>query len=154
MLETPHVTRTTARHTAVIRFTIARDEMPKVFGPGIGELMAALAAQGMTPAGPVFAHHLKITSETFDFELGVPVASPVASAGRVMPGHWPAMKVAQTVYVGPYEGLPGAWGEFMGWIEAAGHEHAPDLWECYVTNPDSSPDPTTWRTELTRPLTG
>ncbi len=26
------------------------------------------------------------------------------------------------------------------------------LWECYLTDPESNPDPDTWRTELNRPL--
>ena len=63
------------------------------------------------------------------------------------------MKVAQTVYHGDYEGLPAAWSEFDAWIKAQGHSPAPDLWECYAVGPESSPDPATWRTELSRPLT-
>jgi effector-binding domain-containing protein len=62
------------------------------------------------------------------------------------------MKVARTVYHGPYEGLGDAWGEFMEWIEANGHTPAPDLWECYTAGPESNPDPAAWRTELNRPL--
>ena len=123
-----------------------------VFGPGIGELMGTLAAQGVTPAGPVFAHHLEITDTTFDFELSVPVSGPVTATGRVQPGVWPAMKVVQTVYHGPYEGLPRAWGEFMDRIVAERLRPAKDLYEAYLTNPDSDPDPATWRTELSRPL--
>lgn len=65
---------------------------------------------------------------------------------------WPAMKAATTTYCGPYEGLPQAWGEFMGWIKAQGLKPAMDLYECYVTGPHSGPDPSTWRTELIRPL--
>lgn len=152
MIDTPQIIQTAARPTAIIHFTIPREEMQNVFGPGIGELMAAIAAQGIAPAGPVFAHHLKITPGIWDFELGVPVSAPVAAAGRVKPSLWPAMKVARTVYHGPYEGLPDAWGEFMRWIEAEGHTPAPDLWECYVAGPQSSPDPSVWRTELSRPL--
>jgi effector-binding domain-containing protein len=154
MLDTPQITQTTAQLTAIIHLTIPREEMQNVFGPGIGELIATIAAQGIAPTGPCFAHHLKIAPDIFDFELSVPVAAPVVAAGRVKPSQWPAMKVARTVYHGPYEGLPAAWGKFMGWIEAEGHTPAPDLWECYITNPDSNPDPATWRTELNRPLIG
>lgn len=123
-----------------------------VFGPGVGELMGTIAAQGIAPVGSVFTHHLKITPDTFDFELCVQVNAPVTASGRVQPGQWPAMKVARTVYTGPYEGLHEAWSEFMHWIEAVGYRAAPDLWECYVRGPDSSPDPATWCTELNRPL--
>ncbi len=152
MLDTPQIIQTTTQPTAIIHLTIPREEMQKVFGPGIGELMAAITAQGAAPAGAVFTHHLKMSPGIFDFELSVPVTAPIAAAGRVKPGEWPAMKVARTVYHGPYEGLPAAWGEFEDWIAANGHTSAEDLWECYVTNPDSNPDPATWRTELNRPL--
>lgn len=152
MLDTPQIIQTTARPTAIIHFTIPREEMRNVFGPGIGELMTTLTAQGIAPAGPVFAHHLKITPGIWDFELGVPVSGPVVAASRVKPSQWPGMKAARTIYTGPFEGLPDAWGELMRWIEAEGYTPAPDLWECYVLGPDSSPDPATWRTELNRPL--
>ena len=152
MIESPEITRTEAQPAAVIHFTIAREEMSNVMGPGIGELMAAIAAQNVAPAGPVFAHHLRMDPKTFDFELGVPVATPVSAAGRVKPIVLPAMRVARTIFHGPYEGLPGAWADFDAWIAAEGHTPAPDVWESYVTNPDTHPDPATWRTELTRPV--
>jgi effector-binding domain-containing protein len=152
MIDDPQIIETTAKATAIIRLTVAKSEMGKIFGPGIVELMTELAAQGIQPTGPVFAHHLKITPEKFDFELSVPVSAPVKSAGRVQPSEWPSMVVARTVYHGPYEGLPAAWGEFMDWIEAGGHTPAEDLWECYITNPDSDPDPANWRTELNREI--
>ena len=90
----------------------------------------------------------------FDFELGVKTAAPVKPSGRVQPGELPATKVARTIYSGPYEGLPAAWGEFNGWMKANGHQQAEDLWELYSTGPQSSPDPASWRTELNRPLAG
>lgn len=67
-----------------------------MFGPAIGELMAALAAQNLAPAGPVFAHHLKMPPDIFDFELGVPVGAPIAATRGVRPRQRPAMKVART----------------------------------------------------------
>ena len=152
MLDEPQIVKTSAQPAAVIRLTLARAEMPRVMGPGMGELMAAVAAQRIATAGPIFAHHLKMDPRTFDFELGVPVAKPVAAAGRVKPGQLPAVTVARTVYHGPYEGLPAAWAEFGAWIAAEGHTPAADLWECYVAGPESSPDPATWKTELNRPL--
>ena len=122
-------------------------------GPGISELRATIAAQGIAPAGPWFNHHLRMDPDIFDFEISVPVTTPVVAAGRVQPGQLLARKVARTVYHGPYEGLPAAWSEFEAWIAANGHSPAADLWECYVAGPESNPDPATWRTELTRPLT-
>ena len=152
MLDTPQITQTTAQSAAIIRLTIPREEMRNVMGPAIGELMSTIAAQGITPVGPLFSHHLSMPSDIFDFEVGVPVAAPVSATGRVQPGQLPAATVARTVYHGGYEGLGSAWGEFMGWIAASGHTPGPNLWECYVAGPESSPDPANWRTELNRPL--
>jgi effector-binding domain-containing protein len=153
MLDTPEITQTAAQLTAIIHLTVPREEIRNVMGPGIGEVMAAVAAQAIAPTGPWFTHHLRMDADTFDFEISVPVTAPVAAVGRVKPGLLPAAKVARTVYHGDYEGLGAAWGEFMAWIAAEGHTPGPDLWESYVAGPESSPDPSTWRTELNRPLT-
>src|ERR1700704_3617976 len=116
MISAPQIIQTDAQEAAVIRLTIPRSEMMKVFGPAVGELMTALAAQGVEPVGAVFAHHLRMPPDTFDFELGVKVSTPVKATGRVKPGELPAAKVARTVYHGPYDGLPSAWGEFDKWM--------------------------------------
>src|SRR6266851_4377418 len=127
MLAAPQIIQTNVQEAAIIRLTIPRSEMMKVFGPAVGELMAALAAQGVEPVGAVFAHHLKMSPDTFDFELGVKVSAPVKATGRVKPGQLPAARVARTVYSGPYEGLPSAWGEFNAWTKANNHEKAESL---------------------------
>src|SRR5712692_10431980 len=131
MLAPPQIIKTNVQEAAVIRLTIPRGKMLKVFGPAVGELMAALAAQGVEPVGAVFAHHMKMSPDIFDFELGVKLSAPVKATGRVKPGELPAAKVARTVYSGPYEGLPAAWSEFDKWMKANGHEQAANLWELY-----------------------
>lgn len=152
MIDTPQITQSTAILTAVIKLTVPRAEIQKVMGPGIGDLMSTIASHGIKPAGPLFSHHFRIPSDTFDFEIGVPVKTPVAAAGRVTPGSLPSLKVARTNYRGPYEGLGAAWGEFEAWIKAQGLTPGADLWECYVTGPESGNDPSKWCTELNRPL--
>ncbi len=153
MLDNPHITQTATRLTAVIHLTIPKDEIRNVMGPGLGELMATIAAQGIKPTGPWFDHHFTIAPDHWDFEIGVPVSAPVVPAGRVKPSQWPAMKVAKTVLHGDYEGLADAWGEFLDWIDTSGHTPVADQYQCYVTGPESSPDPAQWRTELIKPLT-
>lgn len=154
MIDTPQITQTTAQLTAMIRLTIPRAEIRNVMGPGLGELRAAVAAQGIALAGPWFTHHLRMDPAIFDFEICVPVTAPVVAAGRVKPSQWPAIKVARTVYHGSYEGLSAAWGEFDAWIASQRLNPGPDLWECYLAGPESNPDPATWRTELSRSLIG
>lgn len=152
MIDTPHITETSAQQAAVIHLTIPRSEIQSVMGPGISELMATIAAQGITPAGPWFSHHFRMAPDIFDFEIGVPVSAPVTAAGRVKPGELPAARVVRTIYQGGYEGLGEAWGRLGAWISENGHRTRPDLWECYVTGPESGPDPAGYRTELNQPL--
>lgn len=149
MLDKPYVVETKAQPAAVIRLTIPREEIRSVMGPAIGEVLSAVAAQGGKPAGPVFSHHLKMDPKVFDFEVGVPVESPVRAAGRVKPGELPAATVARTVYRGPYEGLGAAWSEFDKWVTENKHEPRPDLWESYISGPESGAEAAT---EFNRPL--
>lgn len=152
MISTPAIIQTEAEAAAVIHITTPRADMAKVFGPAVGELMSTLAAQGVEPVGAVFAHHLKMSPDIFDFEIGVKVSAPVKATGRVRPGQLPAVKVARTIYTGPYEGLPSAWSEFTTWMKQNGHVEAENLWELYSVGPQSTPDSAGWRTELNRPL--
>lgn len=152
MIETPQIAQIPAQHVAFIHLVTPRSKMQEVMGPGIAEVMSAVRTQGVGPTGPWFAHHHRITAETFEFDICVPVSSPVSPSGRVERGVRPALTVLRTVYHGPYEGLGGAWHEFGQWIDAHGHAPAQDIYECYHAGPETTPDPTHWRTELIRPM--
>ncbi|MDB5896731.1 MAG: AraC family transcriptional regulator [Ramlibacter sp.] len=152
MIETPQIVPSPAQLVATVHIETPRSQMQQVMGPGIGEAMSAARAQGVGPAGPWFAHHHKITAEDFDFDICVPVSTAVTAIGRVQPGQRPAFNAVRTVYHGPYEGLGGAWQEFKQWIEANGHQTAGDVYECYLVGPETSRDPSAWRTELSRRL--
>ena len=86
MIDEPRILYTEAQHTAVIRLTIPKAGMQASMGPAIQEVMETLAEQDIAPTGPVFAHHFRMDSDLFDFEVGVPVAGLVEAAGRVVPG--------------------------------------------------------------------
>ena len=152
MIETPQIVDVPMQLTATVRLTIPMSEIQTVMGPGIREIYATLAEQGITATGPWFTHHFQRPSYLFDFEICVPVAQAIEAAGRVRPGELPAHKAARTVYAGPFEGLADAWGEFHTWIKNKGHTPAVDLWERYLLGPESSSNPADWRTELNRPL--
>ena len=154
MIEKPQIAELAATPTAFIHVTVAREQMPEVFGPAVQELVGTLTQQGVAINGPLFAHHLAMNPQTFDFEVGFPVANAVVPAGRVAAGKRPAVRVARTVYQGPYDGLPDAWGQFHDWVENSGLDWASDIWECYLVGPESESDPANWRTELNRPLNG
>lgn len=154
MIETPELVTLDTGPIAIIHVTVARDAIQSVMGPGIAELHAVVAAQGIASTGPWFTHHLRMAPDVFDFEIGVPVAAPVVPAGRVLPGVRPAARVARTTYRGGYEGLGAAWGAFERWLSEEGHVPDEDLWEVYLVGPESGPDPAGWCTQLNRPVRG
>ena len=154
ILDEPHVYQTAAQDVALLHLTIPRSEIATLMGPGLQEVLAAVAAQGRTVTGPWFTHHFRMDPAVFDFEIGVPVSEPISPAGRVKPGTWPAMRVARTVFRGGFEGLGAGWGRFDAWIKAAGLQPATELWERYLRGPESGPDSSQYRTEFNRPLAG
>jgi effector-binding domain-containing protein len=152
LLEAPEIVESPEQLVAMIPLVVARAQMPEVMGPGIGEVFAVISAQNIGVAGPWFAHHYRITDEQFDFAICVPVSSAVSATGRVVPGVRRAATVARAVLCGPYEHLGDGWGELMTWIDESAHRAESDLWEVYLSGPESSSDSTMWRTQLNRPL--
>ncbi len=153
MLEPPEILRTAAQFTAALHLTTPRNQIGNVMALGIQEVRSAVAAQGIATNGPWFTHHLRMEPDLFDFEICLPVAAPINPAGRVQPSQWPAMRVARTIYVGPYERLGAAWGEFESWIAAQGQTGSADLYERYLVGPETTSDSASFRTELNHPLT-
>jgi len=103
-LDTPQIIDLDLQLAAIIRLTIPRSEIQSVKGPAIGEILATIAARGLAPAGPIFSHPLGMAPAIFDFEVGVPVASPVTPTGRVQSETLWAAKVAETVCRGSTKG--------------------------------------------------
>ncbi|WP_419804082.1 GyrI-like domain-containing protein [Terriglobus sp.] len=153
MIDTPVQMGIAAQQTAAIHLHIPvasmRDEFPKA----IAELFDALRQQSLTAAGPVFAHHFRRPTDSFDFNLCVPVEHPVQAVGRVEPVAMPSLPVLRTTYHGDYAGLPHAWGEFIASIPAEAPALRGDFIEAYVVGPHDGVSPAEWRTDLSVILT-
>ncbi len=149
----PHIAQQSHQRAAIIRLILPRPELPKHLALALAELLHTLADQRLAPAGPLFAHYLRITPNFFDLEVGLPILSPVRAFGRVDPGQLPACTVARTLHQGPRSSLSSAWREFDLWLTTEPrHTPASDLWELFHTTPDVTADPAHHRTELLRRL--
>jgi effector-binding domain-containing protein len=152
MLVTPQLIETTAQLSASIHLVVVGRDMPTFMGPAIAELQKVLADQALAPAGPMFSFHHRMPGDTFDFEVGFPTATPVARAGRVHRFEIPASQTLRTTYHGPYEGLAEAWRDFLALVDQSGRTAQACFWESYLAGPETSPDSSTWRTQLNRPV--
>lgn len=144
----PQLISTQEVPAAVIHLTIPGRDMPKYMDPAIQELIRTITGQGINIVGPLFAYHHRRPSETFDFEIGFPVSKAIEPAGRVVNGRLPSVKVARSIYQGPYEGLAQAWGELQAWVRSNKHGETGRFWECYLNDPEEVKDPKKYRTEL------
>ena len=152
MIEPVRIVLTEDRHYAAVRQQVPVRDLQKVMGPTLSEVLGVVLQQGLKPGHSWFTHHFHKPEKTFDFEVGVPLATAVAASGRVEPRVWPRMKVARTVYHGDYAGLPSAWMEFEKWVGANSRHPGTEFWEVYLVNPKDEAEPANWRTELNWPL--
>jgi len=148
MISPPEVETTTEITTAVILLVIPREEMAKYMDPAIKEILATVVGQGIALTGPCVAFHHRRPTDTFDFELGFPVARPIEPTGRVVNSVLPAVKVVRTLYRGSYDGLPQAWQALHVWVGENGLASDGRFWESYLNNPAQVADPNDYETEL------
>lgn len=128
---------------------MTQEAMSAFYDSTYGALFPALMAAGVKPAGPAFGLHTRMPSDTVDIEAGIPVTrAPESLPEGLLNSRLPGGTVAATSYVGSYDGLGPAWGEFMAAIAEAGHTPVLPLWEVYVTEPRPGMDPATLRTDL------
>lgn len=146
---TPQLVEVAEQPTAVIRARVPMAELAAHFDRAFGTIAAALARQGVAPAGAAFARYAGPPTDVADLEVGFPVGTPIEADGDVVPSSLPAGTVARTVHAGGYDQLGDAWGSLAAWIDEQGRAPADDLWEVYVTEPSPEMDPADLRTELT-----
>ncbi|MDR3617000.1 MAG: GyrI-like domain-containing protein [Candidatus Obscuribacterales bacterium] len=162
-LSTPQIIKTKARHIAFIHVVVPRvasaDKLPAnteamkdAIHCAFQELFPVLQAQNIEVTGPWFAHHLRKPTDTFDFEISLPVSSAVTPVGRIEACISPVLDAVQTIYTGPYEGLPDAWHSFLDWTKKNGHNLAEHFYEIYTKGPGQSVESPHYQTELIGPL--
>ncbi|MFP7365831.1 GyrI-like domain-containing protein [Corynebacterium callunae] len=141
--------------TAVVSFSnLPRSEMSAAFDVTFKALIPTLVQRGNYPQGPGFALYHQMPTDTFTFEIGIGVQTPLTEQVAteyevtVEPSVIPAGPVSRISHIGSFEELPKAWENFIAAIAAAGRTVAFPFWEVYVTRPTPDMDPATLRTDL------
>jgi effector-binding domain-containing protein len=138
--------------TAVLHDRVRLDEIKALFDRALPAVAAALAAQGMHPAGPPFAKYFGAPAETVELEVGFPVQRTMTPVDGITPGTLPGGRTVRAVHVGPYDTLGQTYDDMLTWMKQQGLEPATVMWETYLSDPAAQPDPATWRTEVWWPV--
>jgi effector-binding domain-containing protein len=147
-LDKPYRARIEAQTVARIHVVTPRPEMRSAFHAACQEISDILQAGGVTPTGRLGAHYHSRPTDTFDFDVYLPIDKSLQPSGRVEIAEIPATEVIRTVHQGSYEELPQAWHEFVDWVSANGFKTREDAFEVYTFGPMDDENPSTWKTEL------
>ena len=142
------------RPAAVVRATMAVSELPSFFGRALGAVAAAAAGQGLELLGEPFAFYPGAPTDVVEVAAGFHVSSAVEPADDVVPLELPGGRAATTVHVGPYESMHKTYAEMHVWMAKQGITQADHMWEVYLSDQSTEPDPSTWRTQIFWPVNG
>ncbi|QDW28871.1 GyrI-like domain-containing protein [Arthrobacter sp. KBS0702] len=140
--------------TAVLRETVPMNDLREFFGRAYSAVMAAVQQQHVQLAGPPFALYRGMPTDVVDVEAGFPLAAPFPGGGDggVTAGVLPAGRALEALHVGPYETLPETYGKVMARMEAEGLTPGDSMWEYYLSDPGTEPDPAVWKTLIVWPV--
>lgn len=135
-----------------VRTTVGMSEIGQRMGGLFEQLYGWLAQHQVSPTGEPWTRYLSVGATEVELEVGAPVAAPVAVNGSVISGVRPAISVARTLHVGPYDAMESAYTAVMEWVTAQGKAVSGAMWECYESDPAIEPNPAKWRTWVYFPV--
>jgi effector-binding domain-containing protein len=135
-----------------IRDRRAETDFPEFIVASMGDLFRRLDTLGVPPGGEPFVVYHEFGPHGIDAEVCVPVGGPIEPTERIQFAVLPAMTVARTLHVGPYEALGEAYRAVANWIAEHGFEGAGPMRERYLNAPDEVSSPAEYRTEVETPV--
>lgn len=137
---------------AVVRGTVPMSELSAFFERAFHAVMAAAAAQEVEITGPPFGYYPSEPTETVEVAAGFPTARALEPVDEVVPLELPAGTAAVTVHTGPFDTLAETYAQLEAWMQEEGRHPVGPMWERYLSDPETEPDPATWRTEIVWPV--
>ena len=138
--------------TAAVRGQVPVAELAAFFSQAFADVMAALQEQGVQPVGPPFGKYYGQPGAVVDVEAGFPVASAIAPAGNVLPGHLPAARVVEAIHVGSFDTLARTYADIESYFANNLLKPSEVMWENYLTDSEAKPDPESARTQICWPI--
>jgi effector-binding domain-containing protein len=135
-----------------IRERRRQDELPRFLKTAFPELLERLRLLGVSASGAPFVIYHDFGAEGIDAEVSVPIGEPITAAGKIESRELPAMTVARTVHVGPYERLGDAYTALWSWIRQHELEVAGPVHERYLNGPGDRVASREYVTEIEMPV--
>lgn len=133
---TPSLVVTQRNATAVIRTRAAMAKLPEVQRAARARLAEILPSLDVGPVGDGITLWHPPVDGHMSMEPGALVSRHFSPMGDVVPSALPAGRAAHLVLVGPFDGLPGAWGRLFRWCETEKLKLAGVNWEIYGGSAD------------------
>jgi effector-binding domain-containing protein len=135
-----------------IKATVNSDEVGAKLGELYPRLMECINASGIEMTGPPYSKYYSWDPEgETEMEAGVPVSGEAECEG-VEYIELPACKVVTCMHVGPYEKIGEVYDDIQEYITEKGMKVNGAVWEVYLTDPGSEPDPEKYRTQVYFPV--
>jgi effector-binding domain-containing protein len=135
-----------------VRETVQPEAMTEFFGRAFDRAYSAAQELGAEVNGAPVAVYRGDPEHGFDVTAGFPVVGTVAASPGVEVVNLPAGQAVTAIHVGSYDSMKDAYAEIYAWMRDAGVTPAEPMWEEYLTDPASTPDPAQWRTRIVFPL--
>ena len=146
------VTQLKPQPTAVVKGQVEFGQLPEFFGRAFTATMSAIERQGLRAMGPPFAYYPAAPTTVVTLEAGFPTSDVVEPEGKVVGFDLPGGTAVTTVHIGPYDAMEDTYSRMQTWMADHGYDPAPGMWEVFLTDSDTEPDPRRWRTRIVWPV--
>ncbi|WP_438853947.1 GyrI-like domain-containing protein [Agromyces sp. M3QZ16-3] len=141
------------RHLAVVRERTTFAGIPAVMASAFERVAAVLGPRGLLGDGPAIGRYsgMDPATDAVTVSAGFVVGGPIEAEGDVVPDELPAVEVATTTHLGPYDRVSEAYDAIAAAMSLHGRElDESTMWEEYWS-PPGTPDEET-RTVVYCPL--
>lgn len=150
----PEIVELEEQHALAMRGDVSVAELPEFFGTAFTAVVAAVEEAGLTVVGPPFGYYPVMPTDVVIIEAGFPVSTTGELSGDVHRLVLPGGPAVVAVHVGPYDTMVKTYTRLQAWMEERDLIPASGMWESYLSDPTTDPDPSTWRTQIVWPVLG
>lgn len=148
----PKRVHTVEQPTAVVREKVPVQALTEFFGRAFGAVMAAAKEQNVQLSGPPFALYRGMPTATVDVEAGFPVDAGFRGTEGVRTGTLPDAEAFEAAHTGPYDTLEKTYAIIQEHMNSEGCTPSDTMWEYYLSDPETEPDPAKWQTRVIWPI--